>query len=79
MQRIIMCYGSHYRSLRRHRDRVNAAGKGADVNAKDYNGTTALIMAIRNGYTEIVSRLLEKGADVNAKDYNGNFTARHSN
>ena len=39
---------------------------GADVNAKDNNGVTALMVATLNN-TEAVSLLLEAGADVNAK------------
>lgn len=41
--------------------------KAADVNAKDNNGWTALLIASRNGYTKIVQALLAKGADVNLK------------
>ena len=36
--------------------------KGADVNAKNDNGETALIIAAQNDHTEIVKLLLEKGA-----------------
>ena len=39
---------------------------GADVNAKDKNGKTALVMASND--TELVKLLLDKGADVNTKD-----------
>ena len=39
---------------------------GADVNAKDNNGVTALMVATLNN-AEAVSLLLEAGADVNAK------------
>ena len=42
--------------------------KGADVNAKNDYGYTALIWASSNRQTEIVAMLLEKGADVNATD-----------
>ncbi len=45
--------------------------KGADVNAKDKDGRTALIWATFYGRTEIVTALIEKGADVNAKDKDG--------
>jgi ankyrin repeat protein/uncharacterized protein DUF1566 len=53
---------------------------GADVNAKDGEGHTALMMAIKDGphgqkkYAElekIVQLLVDKGADVNAKQKNG--------
>ena len=40
--------------------------KGADVNAVNIRGNTALIEASSNGHTEIVKLLIEAGADVNA-------------
>ncbi|HZM01881.1 MAG TPA: ankyrin repeat domain-containing protein [Candidatus Saccharimonadales bacterium] len=43
--------------------------KGADVNAKDTNGTTALMGAVMTGRTDAAKLLLDKGADINAKDY----------
>jgi uncharacterized protein len=44
---------------------------GIDVNMKNNNGRTTLIIASRCGRTEIVAMLLEKGADLDAKDNNG--------
>ncbi len=41
---------------------------GADVNAKDNDGTTPLHLASYEGHTEIVKLLLAHGADVNVKD-----------
>lgn len=37
---------------------------GADVNASDRDGTTALMFAALRGYTEIVQILLAQGADI---------------
>jgi len=45
--------------------------EGADVNAKDTYGFTALMTAAQKGHTEIVKLLLEKGADVNARNTSG--------
>jgi len=44
---------------------------GADVNAKDAFGRTALDAASQRGDLDVVQALLAKGADVNAKDNNG--------
>ena len=46
----------------------NLLKEGADVNAKNSDGYTALILASSNGRTEIVAMLLDAGANVNAKD-----------
>ena len=43
----------------------------ADVNAKDKNDTTALMLAAGRGQVEMVKLLLEAKADVNAKDGKG--------
>ncbi len=43
---------------------------GADINAKNNNGDSALIWACANVCTEIVELLLVNGADVNTKDRN---------
>jgi ankyrin repeat protein len=48
--------------------------QGADVNAKEIGGGTALTNAAFLGHTDIVQALLAQGADVNAKN-NENFTA----
>jgi tetratricopeptide (TPR) repeat protein len=45
--------------------------QGADVNAKDEHGITALMRAARKSRSEIVRLLLDKGAQVNAKDEHG--------
>ncbi len=46
--------------------------KGADVNAKNDGGDTALHIAIfKDKNKEIIELLIEKGADVNAKDNDG--------
>jgi ankyrin repeat protein len=45
--------------------------KGAEVNAKNENGYTALIAAAEFGRTEIVKLLLDRGADINARTNEG--------
>jgi ankyrin repeat protein len=45
--------------------------KGADVEAKDKDGWTALIWAAQGGYEAMVRLLLDKRADVEAKDQYG--------
>ena len=49
------------------------ANKGANLNAKDNAGQTALMKAVRMGNCnmEVVRFLIEKGADVNAYDKHG--------
>src|SRR6266550_2425108 len=46
-------------------------GQGANENAKDKAGWTALLWAAFSGRTDIVRALLEKGANVNATDDSG--------
>ena len=46
--------------------------QGADVNAKDKDGRTALMKAASSGHRETVKVLIDAGADVNAKDKYGN-------
>ena len=45
--------------------------KGADLEAKDGDGETALLMAARRGHIEVVKYLVENGADLEAKDKDG--------
>ena len=46
--------------------------RGADVNAKDLLGETALWRTIlEDGHMDIMNALLDKGADINAKNYAG--------
>lgn len=51
-------------------------GAGADLNASDGMGNTALMGSCFKGNTEVVRYLIESGADVNAKAANGG-TALH--
>ena len=53
-------------------DRVrDLIARGADVNARNYKGQTALHCAARAGFVEIVSLLLEHGAEVDLRDRAG--------
>lgn len=49
-----------------------ALDAGADMNAKDEDGWTAIAIASQVGSIEIVAKLLEKGADVNTKTNDDN-------
>lgn len=55
---------------------------GADVNAKEEDGWTALHNAAWDGHAEACKILLSLGADANALDFEGDsallFAARHS-
>jgi ankyrin repeat protein len=44
---------------------------GADVNARDTYGVTAMMFAAICGSTEVIERLIDAGADVNARDLDG--------
>ncbi len=50
---------------------IKAIRAGAEVNAKNKNGWTALMWVAMNGHTEIVNVLIKAGAEVNAKNKNG--------
>lgn len=45
--------------------------KGADVEAKDKDGGTALMLAAESGHKAVMRLLLKKGADVEAKHVTG--------
>jgi ankyrin repeat protein len=49
---------------------------GADVNARDHDGRTALMFAAWNGNLEAMRLLIDKGADVHAKAKNGDTAFR---
>ena len=52
---------------------------GADLNARNYLGETALIIAVNtNPETRIVSALLKAGADFNARDYQGHSVQEYA-
>ena len=46
---------------------ASALAAMADVNAKDRDGWTALIVASQNGHQNVVQALIAARADVNAK------------
>ncbi len=46
-------------------------GKGAYVNAKNKDSSTALTLAIKKGYLETTNLLISLGADINAKNNDG--------
>ena len=53
---------------------IAALNAGADVNARDADGTTALSHHAFNGSTEIVKLLIDRDAEVDAQDGRG-YTA----
>lgn len=50
---------------------IEAINSGANINAKDDDGNTALMSAAGNRHTEIANALIKAGADVNAKINDG--------
>ena len=50
---------------------IELIGRGADMEAGDGNGRTALVWSAGHGYVDVVAALLEKGADPEAKDDEG--------
>ena len=53
-------------------------GQGADVNAKNQESQTALLLACEKGNTDIVNILLSAGADPNIADMDGNICLHHA-
>ncbi|WP_254230072.1 ankyrin repeat domain-containing protein [Wolbachia pipientis] len=51
--------------------------KGADVNAKDVGGYTALHLAVAEKRLETVRELIQSGANVNAEEYGNKCTPLH--
>src|SRR5205809_5703107 len=50
---------------------IKALDGGADVNAADEYGRTALHVAAKDKSTEVIKLLLSRGADVNRQDKDG--------
>lgn len=51
---------------------VACVENGADVDARSYDGYTALMFAAMEGHSKVVSFLVESGADVSLRDSQGN-------
>ena len=52
---------------------------GANIDARNYLGETALIMAVnRNPETKITTELINKGADINSCDYQGHSVLEYA-
>lgn len=72
-------YPTHHNDIVRD-DTVRAKlrlliNSGANINAKDNNGWTALMFYSKKGCTVIVEELIKAGADVNVKEIYYNWTA----
>ena len=52
--------------------------KGADINAKDKEGCTPLILATKDVFPDLAQALLERGADFNAADNDGWTALMHA-
>ena len=51
---------------------------GADINATDEDGNTALSMAVINAQYDVVELLLDNGADINTKNVDGDTPLIHA-
>ena len=52
-----------------------ATPQGADVNAEDQDGDTAVMWAALGGHSACLKNLIDAGADVNRVNKKGGFTA----
>lgn len=75
MIELLIEYGADLEAVSYQHERFNSRHMIEDeysyYNSDDKCGYTALMYAVRYGYTEIVELLIEKGANVNARDYCG--------
>lgn len=46
--------------------------EGADVNARNKYGESALVLALKGNYDKTAALMIKRGADINIKDSNGN-------
>jgi ankyrin repeat protein len=56
---------------------INYVCNGADVNARDDLGETALMIAVKSENEDTIDQLLKLGANINAQNYFGGVTATH--
>lgn len=69
----------HYAVLRRRPEMVKLMlSLGAQIDAIDDRGSTALMLAAKNGQIEVVRYLLSKGADKSLQDNNGITAVEHA-
>jgi hypothetical protein len=68
---IVVCAGDHMDELLARKTVELLVAHGADVNAADREGTTALFECVTNGYVELARLLMPHGADPTLKDKNG--------
>jgi ankyrin repeat protein len=54
------------------------ARQGANLNQSDYDGRTAMHLAVKEGNHKVVEVLLQKDADMNARDRWGQVGYEHT-
>ena len=64
-------------AINSHQSVAYLTSQGAEIDAVDNKGQTALMIAIITGSTQGVSALLERGADITIKDNEGNNVLHH--